>query len=89
MSAELRMCFTETDGRIGGTVMLIVGKTATELETASAQSVSHQASETLRQINQFLRMAQRSSFTTLSAGRRENETNQTTQTQEQQQENDR
>lgn len=90
MSAELRMRFTETDGRIGGTVMLIVGKTATELETASAQSVSRQAYETLRQINQFLRMAQRSSFQPISAGRRENETNQTTQTQEQQkQENDR
>lgn len=87
MSAELRMRFTETDGRIGGTVMLIVGDKATELESAAAQGVSRQASETLRQINQFLRMAQRSSFTTLSAGRREN---QTTQTQEQQkQENDR
>jgi len=85
MSAELRMRFTETDGRIGGTVMLIVGKTATELETASAQSVSRQAYETLRQINQFLRMAQKSGFTTLSAGRRD-ETNQKEKTK---QENDR
>ena len=69
MSVELRMSFVETDGRIGGTVMLIVGKTATELESAAAQCVSRQASETLRQINQFLRMAQRISFTTLSDGR--------------------
>jgi flavin-binding protein dodecin len=76
MSVELRMSFVETDGRIGSTVVTIVGKAATELESAAAQGVSRQASETLRQINQFLRMAQRSSFTTLSAGRRENETTQ-------------
>lgn len=76
MSVELRMSFVETDGRIGGTVVTIVGKTATELESAAAQGVSRQASETLRQINQFLRIAQRSSFTTPSAGRQENKTNQ-------------
>jgi hypothetical protein len=64
------MRFTETDGRVGGTVALIVGKTATELESAAAQGVSRQSSETLRQINQFLRMAQRSSFKPISAGRR-------------------
>ena len=84
MSAELRMRFTETDGRIGGTVMLTLDGTSTAIETASARAVS-------RQVNNMMRnAAQRSSFTTLSAGRRENETNQTTQTQEQQkQENDR
>lgn len=36
----------------------------------AAQGVSRQSSETLRQINQFLRMAQRSSFKPISAGRR-------------------
>jgi hypothetical protein len=83
MSVELRMSFVETEGRIGGTVSLEIGDTSTELEVAAAHGVSWQ-------VNNMMRFAaQRSSFATLSAGRRENETNQTTQTQEQQQENDR
>ena len=76
MSVELRMSFVETEGGIGGTVSLEIGDTSTELEVAAAHGVSWQ-------VNNMMRFAaQRSSFATLSAGRREtqttNQTNQTT-----------